>query len=874
MKFRSYFLTALAAGCLLSCTADELLQEEVLETPGGEYAASLFEQNHVRIYVDAVTAEKIERSGTPEAMIPTKAARVLGDVRMERTFPYAGKFEKRTREAGLDRWYDVWFDETTPLTKAYGSLESIPGVMEVEYRPVTRRNFDNRVYEVTAVANASPTAETVPFDDPMFGRQWDFYNPGTESGTTKGCDINVLPVWKDYTTGSPEVIVCVVDGGIDFSHEDLADNMWTDPDRPGTVYGFNFLDNSVNILKTSHGTHVAGTIAAVNNNGKGVCGIAGGDFAAGKPGVKLMSCQIFKEDEDGGGRGATAIKWGADHGAVISQNSWGYPDLSYVPKSDMAAIDYFNTYAGFDENGFQVGPMAGGIVIFAAGNENKDFDAPASYEGALSVGSLGPDFYRAYYSNYGDWVDVAAPGGDYQKGYQILSTLPDNKYGVMQGTSMACPHVSGVAALIVSQCGGIGFTRDMLWNRIVNTEKDISAQNRNFPVGGLVDVTAAILAEGSIAPEPVTDFQASLLNADFIRFSLTVPKDEDDNKAFGVNIYYSKEPFSETTMLPYKRFPVEDLQAGDKMEDVLSGLEFETTYYLACEAFDRIGNRSELSNLVVVTTGENHAPTITTDDPLNFTLKSHETRWLNFSYTDPDGHGVHAKLDSGSAADSLYQMQGLTQKIEVNALRAEPGTYTGLLHVFDDYEKETTLSYTYTVQSNHAPKVVGQIDDMVFGAKGEVQTANLSSVFHDEDGEPLVYTMTSSNNDILNLHVREGVLYVTALQYGYGSGTVTATDARGEKVQVSFQTLARDGSKALDIYPTTVTDGRLYVRTATDQSVAVQLVSEGGTVVLDKTQTATPFSPAVLDLSGLGGGPYSVKVTVGSETFIQNIVKL
>ena len=134
--------------------------------------------------------------------------------------------------------------------------------------------------------------------------------------------------------------------------------------------------------------------------------------------------------------------------------------------------------------------------------------------------------------------------------------------------------------------------------------------------------------------------------------------------------------------------------------------------------------------------------------------------------------------------------------------------------------------------------------------------------------------MTSSNNDILNLHVREGVLYVTALQYGYGSGTVTATDARGEKVQVSFQTLARDGSKALDIYPTTVTDGRLYVRTATDQSVAVQLVSEGGTVVLDKTQTATPFSPAVLDLSGLGGGPYSVKVTVGSETFIQNIVKL
>ena len=666
-----------------------------------------------------------------------------------------------------------------------------------------------------------------------------------------------------------------VDGGIDYDHEDLAGNMWHDPDRPAaTVYGFNFLDNSINILKTSHGTHVAGTIAAVNNNGKGVCGIAGGDYTNGQPGVKLMSCQIFKEDEDGGGRGATAIKWGADHGAVISQNSWGYTTLNYVPKSDIAAIDYFNTYAGFDEYGNQVGPMAGGIVIFAAGNENSNFGAPGAYEGAIAVGSLGPDFYRAYYSNYGEWVDVAAPGGDYQKGHQILSTLPDNKYGVMQGTSMACPHVSGVAALIVSKCGGPGFTRSMLWNRLVNTTRDISKQNRNTPVGGLVDVLAAITAEGGVPPEPVDDFSVTPLQADFIGFSLTVPKDEDDQKAYGINIYYSTEPFSETTLIPYKSFPIENLKAGDKMEGVLSGLEFQTTYYLACEAYDRIGNRSALSNLTVVTTGKNHAPTVETDDPLNFTLKSHESRWLEFRYAEPDGHGIHTRLDKGSPADSLQQMQNLTQKIEINALRATPGTYLATLRVFDDYEMETNCSYTYTILPNHAPKAVGSIDDMVFGAKGEVQTASLTDVFRDEDGETLVYTTASSDNDILNLHVREGVLYVTALKYGYGSGTVTATDARGEKVQVTFQTLARDGSKAVDIYPTTVTDGKLYVRTATDQSVSAQVFSESGTVVLEKSQTATPFAPAILDLSNLGGGPYAVKVTVGGESFTQNIVLL
>ncbi|MBR5019234.1 MAG: S8 family serine peptidase [Bacteroidales bacterium] len=863
----------LAAAFLMTVSCAQETLEEQLDTPAGEFPASLFEKGHVRIYVEPALAEHLEAEGAGGPA--TKAVEGLGNVRMERTFPYAGKFEKRTREAGLDRWYDVWFDEQTPLTKASLSLEQVPGVTEVEYRPITVRAFDNHVQYVSSSPEAAPMAESLPFDDPQLNRQWHYYNPGTESGMAKGCDINVVPVWQDYTVGNPDVIVAVVDGGIDFEHEDLNANMWRDPERPGEVFGFNFMDNSVNILKTSHGTHVAGTIAAVNNNGKGVCGIAGGDYAAGKPGVKLMSCQIFKEDEDGGSRGASAIKWGADHGAVISQNSWGYTTLNYVPKSDIAAIDYFNTYAGFDENGFQVGPMAGGIVIFAAGNENTDFGAPGAYEGALAVASLGPDFYRAYYSNYGEWVNVAAPGGDYQKGHQILSTLPDNKYGAMQGTSMACPHVSGVAALIVSKCGGPGFTRSMLWNRIVNTTKDISSQNRNYPLGtGLVDVLAAITAEGSIPPDAVTDFKASALQADQVSFSLTIPRDEDDGKAYGINIYYSKQPISETTMVPYKSFPTEEHKVGDKMEGVLSGLDFKTNYYLACEAYDRIGNKSGLSNMAVVTTGPNHAPVITTQDELTFTLKAHETHLLSFQYSDEDGHGVHTSLDGGSDADTLHQQIGFTQQVEIIGSRAKPGTYTSTLHLFDDYEMETTLKYTYTILTNHAPTVQGKIDDMVFGSKGEIQSVELKSLFDDADGEQLVYTTTSSDNDILNLHVREGILYVTALKFGYASGTVTATDGLGESVSTSFNTLARDGSKPVDIYPTTVTDGKLYIRTATEQSVNALVISESGTIVLEKKQNASPFSPAILDLSALGGGPYSVEVTFGSETITQNIVKL
>ena len=115
---------------------------------------------------------------------------------------------------------------------------------------------------------------------------------------------------------------------------------------------------------------------------------------------------------------------------------------------------------------------------------------------------------------------------------------------------------------------------------------------------------------------------------------------------------------------------------------------------------------------------------------------------------------------------------------------------------------------------------------------------------------------------------------MTALKYGYAAGTVTATDARGQAVKISFQTLARDGSKAIDIYPTTLTDGKLYIRPAVDQSVSATILSESGAVVFEKSLSASPFSPAVLDLSGLGAGPYSVKVSFGSETLIQNIVKL
>ena len=456
------------------------------------------------------------RSGIPST---DEVLDILGSYSFERVFPVDANTEARTREAGLHLWYTVKFDKNTDLKAAAERLKQLGEVTKVQTNGRIKRAYNTdskRIYlsDKALQQKATRAAASGEPNDPGFAYQWHYRNLGAgnygfenlndnQAGAEAGCDVNAVEAWKTCV-GDPSIIVAVLDEGVMYTHPDLAPNMWCNPGETsqgakadgdgngyeGDLHGYNFVEESGNITwsdanDSGHGTHVAGTIAAANNNGIGVSGVAGGDGTP-NSGVKIMSCQIFSGQNSVTLAGeARAIKYAADNGAVILQCSWGYnssesSELSgYTPGPatekewaetyplEKEALDYFINNAGSPN-----GVIDGGIAVFAAGNEYAGNPAfPGAYSKCVSVASLAADYTPACYTDFGSLVTLSAPGGDLeyygkigetedeywaetgeQKG-AVLSTLVKNgqpAYGYMEGTSMACPHVSGVAALGLS----------------------------------------------------------------------------------------------------------------------------------------------------------------------------------------------------------------------------------------------------------------------------------------------------------------------------------------------------------------------------------------------------------------------------------------
>ncbi len=353
-------------------------------------------------------------------------------------YPSEKQFKERHQAWGLSQWYQIEIDSTQDMETILTAYAALPEVEAAE--PIYKIHLIEPIdlQKQTSSNSITPSDYSWNPDDPKYSLQW-----GYEA-------IQAPQAWN-YITGNPDVIVAVLDGGVQFDHPDLAANMWSGigPDGEETVVN-------------EHGTHVAGTVAAVSNNSTGVAGCAGGDGTA-DSGIKIMSLDIFNSTVSV----YEAFVYAADHGAAIAQNSWAYTSPNAYNTEDLTGIDYFIQNGGGDV-------LDGGLAIFAAGNDgSSDHYYPAYYEDVIAVAATDEDDKVTSFSNYGDWIDIAAPGN------YIYSTMDDDSYGYASGTSMACPHVSGIAALLLSAAPG-QLTCTQLRDFILNNTDDITDLNPNY----------------------------------------------------------------------------------------------------------------------------------------------------------------------------------------------------------------------------------------------------------------------------------------------------------------------------------------------------------------------------------------------------------
>ncbi|MCT4589925.1 MAG: S8 family serine peptidase [Carboxylicivirga sp.] len=648
----------------------------------------------------------------------------VGITRINRVFPFSLKHEMKHRKYGLHLWIELEFDENiNPQTV----VDQFKGLDEVDIvKPVYKKvrmdsDKEAKLYKVEVISKASPKAVESPsatssytpyFNDPMLQAQWHYESDGTI--VKNAYDIDLFEAWEQ-ATGRSDIIVAIVDQGVDVYHEDLKANIWrneaelngetgVDDDQNGYVddyHGYNFCMDGA-ITPGNHGTHVAGTVGAVSNNGIGVAGVAGGDGSGN--GVKMISCQVFDYRSNGGVNFAQAIVYGADHGAVISQNSWGYNGAGYYEPEVHDAIKYFVKEAGQYEGS----PMKGGIVVFAAGNDGSELDRyPAAFEETIAVTSLGPNAMPAAYTNFGTWASLAAPGGfqtDFGEEGGILSTITDDKYGYMDGTSMACPHVSGVAALAIDKFGGADFTSDDLERIMLNSTSRFIFQHNNKYGTGALNAANALLDDNRVAPEAITDLKASEIFHNEVRLEWTVPVDEDNGEPRYFYLAIGASEINDQNFDNQAQFFLQnELSAGETFDIKITGFQKLTDYWFAVKSGDQFDNLSDISNVLKVTTS--NLPhfvesTRSVDVAIDVTQETTKKVQLEFSNI---GDGIVYYNSTVRNEKYYWEPKEETNQEIAEAVQAKTEAAMGQPELFDatrPYTKELSALKSATVSSN------------------------------------------------------------------------------------------------------------------------------------------------------------------------------
>jgi len=503
--------------------------------------------------------------------------------------------------------------EAQTLAALEGDKRVVMATTNDQFEMIAPRQFDE--------AELSQDSQEPPEKDPktnypndIHSEQWALRNENIRGGK-EGADISAGEAWT-ITTGKGKngPLVAVVDSGIDAFHEDIKANMWTNPNEidndkdddwdgfTDDIHGLNAVDGTGNIFdEIGHGTHVAGTIGAVGDNEKGISGVNWD--------TRLMGVKIAENERVSLVAAITGTLYATERGARIANHSWGGPRRNPILEDVMKSS-----------------PM---LHVCAAGNSQKDSDEhpfyPAGFDAPniISVGASTRQDNALFFSNWGaNSVDVHAPGA------RVYSTLPIHEYGELSGTSMAAPHVSGVAALIASKYPDA--TNEQIKDRIMYSSDSIEEMRPLSRSGGRLNAHKA-LEDDQIAPAPVTGFEVTKTNSD--GFSISWNGVGDDGMEGTVARYQLEADFG-----THKQRLIPEFPKGPNQKETYT---FQTTprdaerpFALRLNAVDNVGNRSN----VVSTQGVMPASKV----PLRSDFDAHDN-WTvtgNWAKVKEEGRGM------------------------------------------------------------------------------------------------------------------------------------------------------------------------------------------------------------------------------------------
>lgn len=903
--------------------------------------------NRLNIKLKACIVQHIDNSRNT-LFIPTGSdlldtyLRDVGANKIERIFPFAGKDEHRQRAAALNTWYSIAMDRTaTRGTRAAAKhqLETIADYAEPAYHAV----LESPEYISDDGDSETQANKGKYFNDPLYDKQWNLHNNGNIGNYTDAtgkriissiahADINAEAAWRQ-TTGDPSVVVAVVDGGIDIHHEDLQESIWInkneipdngiDDDNNGyvdDVYGYNFTEDNALITPTRHATHVAGIIAARNNNGKGISSIAGGN---GNPntGVRLMCCQIFKNNPNynpsdkhspetiGTGdrnREAAAIVYGANNGAIISQNSWGYDRvMKQTPQVIKDAIHYFNTYAGGDKTDKPL--MQGGLVIFAAGNDATSAPSmPSAESTVVSVSSFNPDFSASWYTNYGSWTDISAPGGskpvnglyplqDGQPTSAILSTVPattahpNGGYAYMQGTSMATPHVSAIAALIVSKYGNARFTAKQLRERLLtgvrpmDYNKYLTETYRNSMGSGYADALVALTDYDHDTPPTAPLFLVNRAKPDYgkIRMAWTSKNNGANGSLQKYVLYCSKHPVTTANrankdVIAYN-IPAQFAKENQAIQYTVTHLDNNTKYYFGILAEARNGHQSSLTVLPnSIATLNNTPPQITPDtESERITLAGNDTRDITLRIEDHENHKWTVAFSTVDKLRIVHTKSGVN--IHIEAKQYMPGVYPVTVSARDELGAKSSYRFIIEVVADKIPSMKTQARKIRLRL-GERRQIDLREITDDEDVNSVKYELMNSEEQGKDVLVKDGRMDVVGSTWGQRQIHIKATDKHGQSGMMAFDVFVYRNEGIYSLFPT-ITSGMLYLKVGDtiDGHVKWQIRNVAGKLV-----KANAFETSSLDadkrtytmnVSSLTVGQYTLYITCQGKTYQEMFVK-